>query len=57
MRFKISHFAFKTDGNAIDCGFITDYNIIVRGKGKFIFISECGKSKKGKLYVKLNVYK
>ena len=31
--------------------------IIVRGKGKFIFISECDKSKKGKLYVKLNVYK
>ena len=31
--------------------------ITVRGKGKFIFISECGKSKKGKLYVKLNVYK
>lgn len=29
MRFKILHFAFKTDGNAIDCGFITDYNIIV----------------------------
>lgn len=25
--------------------------ITVRGKGKFIFISECGKSKKGKLYV------
>ena len=31
--------------------------ITVRGKGKFIFISECDKSKKGKLYVKLNVYK
>lgn len=29
MQFKISYFAFKTDGNAIDCGFITDYTIIV----------------------------
>lgn len=31
--------------------------ITVRGKGKFVFVSEGGTSKKGKLYVKLNVYK
>ncbi len=31
--------------------------ITVRGKGKFVFIFECGTSKKGKLYVKLSVYK
>lgn len=31
--------------------------VTVRGKGKFVFVSEGGISKKGKLYVKLNVYK
>lgn len=34
----------------------SDDVVTVRGRGKFVFIGECGTSKKGKLYVEINKY-